>query len=238
MATNNDFKKFMFHDVVLQYPRLDQTYRYDNQKGGSEPVPPSANSAKWSVGFMVSSEEAKKIWSDLQAHYNDCKTRNPSLGNFEAVFGMQKRDDGTVVFKASKNGTKKDGTVNQPPKVLNGDLIDLPDKKIWSGSVGTLRLWAWPNHSPSSNQYGISLWLDTVQVTKAVYKTDDDFTKKKMEVEGQPEQPAQNSIEADFKPVSKQTDTFQAPPSTTPSQASFDTASTSSIPDFDDEIPF
>ena len=114
----------------------------------------------------------------------------------------------------------------------------MPDKKIWSGSVGTLRLWAWPNHSPSSNQYGISLWLDTVQVTKAVYKTDDDFTKKKMEVEGQPEQPAQNSIEADFKPVSKQTDTYQAPPSTTPSQASFDTASTTSIPDFDDEIPF
>ena len=61
---------------------------------------------------------------------------------------------------------------------------------------------------------------------------------EKMEVEGQPEQPAQNSIEADLKPVSKQTDTYQAPPSTTPSQASFDTASTTSIPDFDDEIPF
>ena len=37
MATKNDFKKFMFHDMQLVYPKLDQTYRYDNDKGGSIP---------------------------------------------------------------------------------------------------------------------------------------------------------------------------------------------------------
>ena len=241
MATKDDFKKFMLHDKLLQYPKLDQTYRYDKSKDTSEPCIQTANQAAWSCGFIVSSEEAEKLWKEFQAHFNERKAADPSIGTFQNVFGMKKRDDGTVFFSAKKNGTKKDGTLNDAPRVLNGDLNDLADKRIWSGSVGTLRVKAFPSSNPSNNTTGISLLLDTVQVTKAVYATDDDFEKKHMEVEGQPEQPAENSVEADFKPVGEtKPDPFGLPPTkqSTATGGSSEAGNKGLQPDFDDEIPF
>ena len=238
---NPNFKKIMLHDKQLQYPKLDQTYKWDNQKETSEPCIQTANQASWSCGFLVSSEEAAKLWKELQAHFNERKAADPSIGTFQNVFGMKKRDDGTVIFSAKRNGTKADGNLNEAPKVLDGNLNDLADKRIWSGSVGTLRVLAYPSKNPRDNTTGISLLLDTVQVTKAVYRTDDDFEKKHMEVEGQPEQPAENSVEADFKPVGEtKPDPFGLPPSKQPDATggSSEADNKATQPDFDDEIPF
>ena len=58
---NPNFKKIMLHDKLLQYPKLDQTYKWDNQKETSEPCIQTANQASWSCGFLVSSEEAAKL---------------------------------------------------------------------------------------------------------------------------------------------------------------------------------
>jgi len=250
MANKNDFKKFMFHDMQLVYPKLDQTYAWDNDKGGSIPCPPTATNAAWSCGFVVSNEEGKRLWNEFQAHYNSCKAQDPSLGEFNTVFGMQKRDDGTVLFKAYRKGVKKSGELAKAPDVIDGNMNDLADRRIYSGSVGTLRVFAWPNkgsekydaNGQKTRDYGISLWLDKVQVTTAKYGDDSDFKKQKMQIEGQPDQTAANNAPDDFKPVSNQPDTYQAPPSTTPSQASFDSVGTTSssepTADFDDEIPF
>ena len=241
MATKDDFKKFMLHDKLLQYPKLDQTYRWDNSKESSEPCIQTANQAAWSCSFIVSSGEAEQLWKEFRAHFNERKAANPSIGNFEDVFGMKKRDDGTVLFRAKKNGTKADGALNKAPKVLDGELNDLADKRIWSGSVGTLRIWAYPAKNPSTNKTGISLLLDTVQVTTAVYGSDEDFKKKDMKIEGQPDGSAENSVEADFKPVPEaKPDPFGLPPSKHPdaTQASSEADNKATQPDFDDEIPF
>ena len=238
MATKDDFKKFMLHDKQLQYPKLDQTYRYDKSKDTSEPCIQTANQAAWSCGFIVSSEEAQKLWREFQAHFNERKAVDPSIGIFQNVFGMKKRDDGTVFFWAKKNGTKKDGTLNDAPKVIDGNLNDLADKRIWSGSVGTLRVKAFPSSNPSNNTTGISLLLDTVQVTKAVYRTDDDFEQKKMEIEGQPSNQTESSSDSDFKAVGEDnSDPFGLPP-LTDNNASGGASETATIPNFDDEIPF
>lgn len=237
MATKDDFKKFMLHDKLLQYPKLDQTYRWDNSKESSEPCIQTANQAAWSCSFIVSSGEAEQLWKEFQAHFNERKAANPSIGSFEDVFGMKKRDDGTVLFRAKKNGTKADGALNKAPKVLDGELNDLADKRIWSGSVGTLRIWAYPAKNPSSNKTGISLLLDTVQVTTAVYGSDEDFKKKDMKIEGQPSNRPESSSDSDFKPVgSAKPDTFQSPSPN--GNASGEASETATIPDFDDEIPF
>ena len=253
MANKNDFKKFMFHDMNLQYPKLDQTYAWDNDKGGASPCPQTATNAAWSCGFLVSHEEGQKLWNELKAHYNSCKAQDPSLGEFNTVFGMQKRDDGTVLFKAYRKGVKKSGDLAKAPDVIDGNMNDLPDRRIYSGSVGTLRVWAWPNkgaekfdaNGQKTRDYGTSLWLDKVQVTKAVYGDDSDFGKKKMEIEGTPEQTAANKAPDDFKPVGEtKPDPFGLPPSKQPdaTQGSFDSVETTSSstpqPDFDEEIPF
>jgi len=45
MADNDDFLKVLAKNVTLQYPKLNQTYRFNTQKQASEPCAPSASNA-------------------------------------------------------------------------------------------------------------------------------------------------------------------------------------------------
>ena len=78
-----------------------------------------------------------------------------------------------------KRAVSNDGKINKPPRVVDGQLHDIPaeEKAIWSGSKGSIRVRAFPTTDPDGIG-GISLLLDTVQVTEAVYGGDnleDDF---------------------------------------------------------------
>ena len=218
---NPDFKKIVIKDAHLQWPKLDQTYRYNNVEKKSEPCAQNAQGASWQCGVLMSAEEAKSLWGELQAHYKDCQTRNSKLPNFSTVFGMKKREDGLVVFNAKKNGTNRAGQNNEPPKLLAGDLSPLEDRRIWGGSIGNMRVLAYPTQSPQGDG-GISLLLDTIQVTKAVYGSDadgDDFAPVTMQTE---------KVETE---AEQETDVFGLPP--IEEQQSSATAN-----DLDDEIPF
>lgn len=220
---NPDFKKIVIKDAHLQWPKLDQTYRYNNIEKRSEPCPANAQGSSWSCGILMSSEEAKALWGELQAHYKECQSRNTKLPKFSTVFGMKKRDDGTVTFTAKKNGTSRNGQQNEAPKVLSGDLTPLTDRRLWSGSIGNMRLIAYPVQSPQG-EGGISLLLDTIQVTKAVYGSDgadDDFAPVVMKTE-----------QLDVETNADQEDEFGLPPVRTNAQP----VAVNDV--FDDEIPF
>jgi len=183
---NPDFKKIVIKNALLQWPRLDQTYRYDPSKGGSEPAPQNAQGANWSCGWLMAAEEARELWKELKEHYDECQKRSPNLKPFQTVHGHKKMEDGTVVFKAKKNGVNKSGTPNKAPEVLAGDLTVLTDRTIWTGSIGNVRVIAHPASNPSTGESGISLLLDTIQVIKAVYngaQNDDDFAPVQMQTE-------------------------------------------------------
>ena len=177
MANNPVFKKIILKDVELAYPRLDQTHRYDSQEQRSEQCNPTAAGAAWSVSFTLSSEDAKKLFVELRDHYNACKQNDASLGDFGTVFGMKKLDSGLVSFRAKKNGTNRKGDLNQPPIVIDAFKQPLENKAIWTGSIGTLRMIAFPSKSPQTGEGGISLLLDAVQILDPVYGGDglDDF---------------------------------------------------------------
>lgn len=161
---NDDFKKIIVKNVELKYPRLGETFRYNAAERRSEPCKPTANGAAWSLSWVMKGDEAKALFMDLKAHYAATGAKAP----FTTVFGMQKQEDGTVLFRAKRNGTKSNGEVNNPPIVIGGDKMPLVDRNIWSGSVGTIRCWAAPVTDPDGNG-GISLFVDAVQVTEAVY---------------------------------------------------------------------
>lgn len=178
MAANPDFKKIVVHDVTFNWPRLDQPYRYDHIAGRTEPCAASAQGAGWSLAWLMSHEDAKKLHADLKAHYADCQTRNSKLPEFSAVFGMKKLDDGQVQFTARKRAMSDDGKEKPAPRVVGPDLKDFPDKAIWSGSTGTIRVLAFPSTNPQDRSGGISLLLDAVQIKHAEYGGDsleDDF---------------------------------------------------------------
>jgi len=169
MANNDDFRKVLAKNVTLQYPKLNQTYRYNTQKQASEPCAPTASNAAWSIGFEMPKDQAKALYEDLRAHYEACRSRNSKMPAFKTIFGMKKNEEkGTVSFTAKRNGMKKDGSPNKAPTVIDGQKQPLADLAFWGGSKGTVRAWAVAVVDPEGNG-GISLLLDAVQVTEARY---------------------------------------------------------------------
>ena len=159
-----DFRPTMIRNVEFKYPRLNETYRYNVAEKRSEPCAPTANGASYSIAWEMNADDARKLYAELKAHYESCQTKAP----FSTVFGMKKLDNGNVEFKAKRNGSNSQGQLNKKPTVIDGMKQPLADLNIWGGSKGNIRVTAYPAVDPQGVG-GISLLIDTVQVTHAVY---------------------------------------------------------------------
>jgi hypothetical protein len=168
MAQNEDFKELMIRSVELQYPRLNGCYRFNSVEKKSEACAPTVTNAAWSVSFKYPEAEAKALYKEMKAHYEACRKRNPKLPEFSTVFGMKKLEEGGVSFAAKRKGTTAAGKVNTPPTVIDHKKQPLANLDIWSGSVGTLKISAFPATDPEGKG-GISFALSAVQVIKPVY---------------------------------------------------------------------
>lgn len=166
---NEDFAKVIFKDVEFKYPRLGDTFRFNTGTRQSEPCPPTANGAAWTINWEMAYDKAKPIYESLKAHYEARYVAGRVKTPFRTIFGMKKLENGNVEFRAKRNGTNgSSGEVNKPPMVIGADKQPLADVNIWSGSKGTVRCWAAPTTDPDGKG-GISLFFDAVQVTEAVY---------------------------------------------------------------------
>lgn len=184
MASNPDFKKVVLKDVEFVWPRVDQTYRYNNAEKRTEPCAQTVSGAGYSIGIKLSLKDAKALKADLLAHYADCAKRNSKLPpETQTVFGAKVMTDSDgnktdfVSFTAKKKAMSNAGEANKPPRIVGMDLQELADKAIWSGSKGHIRMLAYPTVDPDG-MGGVSLMLDAVQITEAVYGGDsleDDF---------------------------------------------------------------
>jgi len=177
MATNTEFKKQMIKNVPLLWPRLDQPYRYNSQEQKTEACAATVQGAGWSVSWTMTAEAAKTLRDELRAHYEAQREVNRKLPEFKKIFGAVKQEDGTVQFTARKRAVSNAGKPNKAPAVVGRDLADLPEKNIWSGSIGNIRVLAFPTTDPDGDG-GISLLLDVVQVIDAKYggaNLEDDF---------------------------------------------------------------
>ena len=161
---NTDFKPVMIRDVEYKYPRLNATYRFNTSQKKSEECAPSASGAAYSIAWEMSADAAKALHADLKTHYESCGRKEA----FTKVFGMKKLDSGNYEFRAKRNGTNSQGTLNEKPRVIDGAKNPLADTAIWSGSKGSIKVTAYPVTDPDGNG-GISLLIDTVQVSHAVY---------------------------------------------------------------------
>jgi hypothetical protein len=159
-----DFKPVMIRNVEFKYPRLNGTYRYNTSEKKSEECAPTASNAAYSIAWEMTAEEAKTLHAELKAHYETCQTKAP----FSKVFGMKKLDGGNYEFRAKRNGTNSQGQQNEKPRVIDGMKQPLADTAFWGGSKGSIKVTAYPVTDPEGIG-GVSLLIDTVQVTHAVY---------------------------------------------------------------------
>jgi hypothetical protein len=161
---NTDFKSVMIRNVEFKYPRLNATYRFNTSQKKSEECAPTASGASYSIGWEMSKDEASKLHAELKAHYETCQTKSP----FSKVFGMKKLENGNYEFRAKRNGVNGQGALNEKPRVIDGSKQPLADTAFWGGLKGSIKVTAYPVTDPDGNG-GISLLIDTVQVTHAVY---------------------------------------------------------------------
>ena len=161
---NTDFKPTMIRNVEFKYPKLNGTYRFNTAQKQSEECAPSASGASYSISWEMPKDEAIKLHAELKAHYESCNRTEP----FSKVFGMKKLESGNVEFRAKRNGTNSQGVLNEKPRVIDGMKQPLADLAFWGGSKGSIKATAYPVTDPDGNG-GISLLIDTVQVTHAVY---------------------------------------------------------------------
>ena len=176
-----DFRPVMIRGVEFKYPRLNATYRYNTAEKKSEECAPTASNAAYSIAWEMTAEEAKTLHAELKAHYETCQTKAP----FSKIFGMKKLDSGNYEFRAKRNGTNSQGQQNEKPRVIDGMKQPLADLAFWGGSKGSIKVTAYPVTDPDGNG-GISLLIDTVQVTHAVYGGGglDDFDEVATTMEG------------------------------------------------------
>jgi hypothetical protein len=214
-----DFRQFMIRNVVYKYPRLAETYRYNTAEKRSEACPPTASNAAYSIAWEMTQDDARKLYADLKAHYETCQTKAP----FAKVFGMKKLDNGNVEFKAKRNGTNSQGQINEKPKVIDGMKQPLADLNIWGGSKGNIRVTAYPALDPDGIG-GISLLIDVVQVTHAVYGGNnlDDFDEVPTTSTGGGQDPSLDDFSVG---------------ASAPAANAFDSIP-AGAPDLDDSIPF
>ena len=166
-----DFLDVFFRHVELMYPRLKETFRYNSAAKKSEPCALTAANAAWSCGMKMPKAQAKDFFQSMKAHYEACRARNSKLPEFGKVFGMRKDEEtGTVTFEAKKRGVSAAGTPNKAPTVIDSNKVAVAGEAldIWSGSIGTVRVRAFPTVDPDGVG-GISLLLDTVQIIKPRY---------------------------------------------------------------------
>jgi hypothetical protein len=159
-----DFKPVMIRNVEFKYPRLNGTYRYNTSEKKSEECAPTASNAAYSIAWEMTADDAKTLHAELKAHYETCQTK----AAFTKVFGMKKLDSGNYEFRAKRNGTNSQGQQNEKPRVIDGMKQPLADTAFWGGSKGSIKVTAYPVTDPEGIG-GVSLLIDTVQVTHAVY---------------------------------------------------------------------
>ena len=176
-----DFKPVMIRNVEFKYPRLNACYRYNTSEKKSEECAPTASNAAYSIAWEMTADDAKTLHAELKAHYETCQTKAP----FSKVFGMKKLDSGNYEFRAKRNGTNSQGPQNETPRVIDGMKQPLADTAFWGGSKGSIKVTAYPVTDPDGNG-GVSLLIDTVQVTHAVYGGGglDDFDEVATTMEG------------------------------------------------------
>ena len=159
-----DFKPVMIRNVEFKYPRLNGTYRYNTSEKKSEECAPTASNAAYSIAWEMTADDAKTLHAELKAHYETCQTK----AAFTKVFGMKKLDSGNYELRAKSNGTNSQGQQNEKPRVIDGMKQPLADMAFLGGSKGSIKVTAYPVTDPEGIG-GVSLLIDTVQVTHAVY---------------------------------------------------------------------
>jgi len=162
-------KVHLIENVEALYPKLDQTYRYDNSippNGKTVPCGPTEENAKYEMDFKLTESQAKDLYKHMAKAYKEAAGSNwPAMPKPAEVF--DKDDEGNFVGSVQLRGQFK-GVVTTPPLIVDSNNKPLPPEfRLTTGSTVNLAVVFVPYNMTSS---GVSLRIRAVQVIKLVEK--------------------------------------------------------------------
>lgn len=179
MARYKDAELVM--SVIAQYPRLNQTYKYDRaagERGMSVPCNPADDGAKYELNIRMTKEQAVTLYKKMKAFYNERKQEDwkafpPHVDKVtddgHEIKGVFEIDgDGFYVASTNRKGSyNKDGVTQlvTPPAQYDSQNTLLPrDFMLTSGSEINVGLQFYAYHT--GTHHGVTLRLMELQVVK------------------------------------------------------------------------
>jgi|TARA_R110000751_G_scaffold8060_1_gene32642 hypothetical protein len=161
-------------NVLARYPRLNQTYRFDQsvgERGKSVPCDPTADGAKYELQFIMNAAQAKDLYTIMATAYSAKAAAEKgwpkALGKATEVF--KKDEDGNYIAKAVLKGAYGSDTT-KPPTQVDAKNSALPkDFELTTGSKVHVQISCVPYNM---RDHGVSLRLRAVQVIELASRDD------------------------------------------------------------------
>lgn len=171
----------IINGVTALYPRLNQTYRFDQEEYKSQKCEPTAEGAAYEMSFNLTGEQCKELNTICMQAYKNAAALETSKRKWpeQPLSLPYKRDDnkeGHWIGKAKLKGAYS-GEATNPPRQVDASRKKLPDGfELTSGSTVNIACTVVPYNTGTIN--GISLRLRAVQVLELAEKqeADDPFT--------------------------------------------------------------
>ena len=157
---------YIIENVEALWPKIDQTYVFDQKVKRSMPCGPRDTNAEFSVNFRMNNATAKALFIQMSAAWNankeaswPAKLENPFV----------KDDNGTYTGKANIKGAYN-GKITDKPLQLDSQGTPLAeDFQLTTGSTISVAVSFYAYHMSKEN-WGVALRLYAVQVIKYVPK--------------------------------------------------------------------
>jgi len=155
---------FMINQVEALYPRIDKPYRFDNKENRSVPCDVDDDGAKYEINFNMTSDQAKKLFSQMKAAYLE-RAGNNWPEKFDNPF--KKKEDGLYehksILKAAYNGQP-----TRKPVQYDASNNKLPDDFLLTTGSTVNIAGVFVPYNTKGIGTGVSLRLNAVQVTNYV----------------------------------------------------------------------
>jgi hypothetical protein len=154
----------LFENVTAQYPRINQTYRFDNMENKTVPCKPEEDGASYEVSFLMSNEDATEFLKKCDEIYAETAAADTKRKwkPKPMYYPYKELDDGQPQGKAKLKGAYN-GEATKPPLQKDANKNTLPaDFRLTSGSKVNVwgQLFAYNTGAVS----GVGLRLRGVQV--------------------------------------------------------------------------
>ena len=160
MLSNN---QVLFEKVTAKYPRINQTYKYDNKEGRRIPCSPSDDGAEYTLDFEMNNKDAQQFLDKIEEVYKEAaKADTKREWKPKPLHIPYKEIDGICIGKSKKKGAYN-GEATAKPRQVDSDTKELPqDFELTTGSTIDVfgKLFA---YNTGAN-YGVGFRLTAVKV--------------------------------------------------------------------------